>query len=425
MRIAITTLGCKINQFETDSIRYSLESKGGKIVPFDEEADVYVINTCSVTAKSDYQSRQTIRSAIRRNNSAKIVVTGCYAEIRPNEIREIQGVNLVIGNRDKAVIADRILSSAISMEGQNEPLSVNIPLISLRSRTRGFLKIQDGCDNRCSYCIVPLARGNSRSVHPQEVVKEFDRLVSSGYPEIVVTGIHVGTYGSDLGTGLTLTQMIRMLLSARGKTRIRLSSIEPNEITDEIIGFLDNGLCRHLHVPLQSGDDKILALMKRHYTSSFYHDLLEKISRRVPNIALGADIMVGFPGEGDKEFQNTLKLVEKLPLTHVHVFSYSPRPGTPAADMKNQVPDVIKKERNEEIRNLGKKKNIIFRQRNIGMELVVVVEDKKDETSGLYTGLTDNYIRVQIVGAKKEHIGKTVSGVITEATEVATVSNIL
>ena len=425
MRIAITTLGCKINQFETDVIRYSLESRGGTIVPFDDEADVYVINTCSVTAKSDYQCRQTIRSAIRRNNNAKSVVTGCYAETRPEGIREIQGVNLVIGNRDKAVIADRILSSSISMGGQNEPPSVNIPLMSLRSRTRGFLKIQDGCDNRCSYCIVPLARGNSRSIHPHEVVKDFDRLVTSGYSEIVITGIHVGTYGSDLGTGITLTEMIRMILSARGNARIRLSSIEPNEITDELVGFLDNGLCRHLHIPLQSGDDKILASMRRRYTSRFYHDLLEKISQRVPNTALGADIIVGFPGEGDKEFQNTLQLVEKLPLTHIHVFSYSPRPGTPAAEMKNQVQEGIKKERSEELRNLGKKKNIIFRQRNIGSQLVVVVEDKKDDTSGLYTGLTDNYIRVQIVGAKKEHIGKAVWSIIAEATEVATVANIL
>jgi len=425
MRIAFATLGCKINQFETDVIQQDLRSRGSTIVPFHEEADVYIINTCSVTAKSDYQCKQAIRSAIRRNDSAKIVVTGCYAETRPNEIRDIPGVDLVIGNRDKAAIADHIMSEVLTVQDQNKPLPDTMSLTSVRSRTRGFLKIQDGCDNCCSYCIVPLARGRSRSVRPRDVLNEFERLVTSGYAEVVLTGIHIGTYGSDLGTGTMLTEMLRMLLSARGKTRIRLSSIEPKEITEEVIGFLGNGLCRHLHIPLQSGDDNILASMKRHYTSGFYSSLLEKISTQVPGIALGADVMVGFPGEGEREFQNTLQLVECSPLTHIHVFSYSPRPGTPAADMKEQVPEMIKKERSEEMRNLGKKKNLIFRQQNVGAELFVVVEDKRDATTGLYTGLTDNYIRVQVAGSKKEDIGKAVKVSITEATDTATSANVL
>ncbi|HEY6011427.1 MAG TPA: tRNA (N(6)-L-threonylcarbamoyladenosine(37)-C(2))-methylthiotransferase MtaB [Nitrospirota bacterium] len=425
MRIAFTTLGCKINQFETDVIRRDLIARGNTIVPFDSEADVYIINTCSVTAKSDYQCRQVIRSAARRGNSARIVVTGCYAETRPDEIRNIPGVDLVIGNRDKPLIADRIMSIALPGTDPGALLVRNAPLQASVSRTRGFLKIQDGCDNRCSYCIVPLARGISRSAHPDEVVREFGQMVQAGCPEVVLTGIHIGTYGADLDEGITLTDMVRRLLSVRGCSRIRLSSIEPGEITDGLIEVLGDGLCRHLHIPLQSGDDGILSSMKRRYTAGFYLELLERISRRVPHIALGADVMVGFPGEGEREFQNTLDLVERSPLTHLHVFSYSPRPGTPAAEMKPQVPELVKKQRSAALRNLSRKKNLAFRQTNTGVRLSVVVEDKVDLKSGLFTGLTDNYIRVQCCGVNKNDVGKEIEVGITEVDEESTVANIV
>jgi len=425
MRIAFTTLGCKINQFETDVIRRDLQARGNTIVPFDSEADVYIINTCSVTAKSDYQCRQVIRSATRRNSSARVVVTGCYAETRPDEIRNMPGVDFVIGNRDKAMIADHIMSTALPEHGQSTPRVVKDPILSTLSRTRGFLKIQDGCDNRCSYCIVPLARGNSRSAFPHDVVSQFERMVEAGCPEVVLTGIHIGTYGSDLGTGTTLTEMVQMLLSVRGQARIRLSSIEPGEVTDELISALGNGLCRHLHIPLQSGDDGILASMKRRYTAGFYLDLLEKISKRGPHVALGADVMVGFPGEGEREFQNTVNLVERSPLTHLHVFSYSPRPGTPAAQMKSQVPENVKKQRSEALRSLGRKKNLIFRQLSLGHQFSVVVEDKVDAQSGFFTGLTDNYIRVRVLGSKTEHIGKEINVRIIKVEEGENIADIL
>jgi threonylcarbamoyladenosine tRNA methylthiotransferase MtaB len=418
MRIAFTTLGCKINQYETDLMRQDLLSKGNTIVPFDAEADVYIINTCSVTAKSDYQCRQVIRSAVRRGQGAKVVVTGCYAETRPEELKSIAGVELVIGNRDKATIPDRIMKEA-SVSGGGIPSNGSVPLKALQGRTRGFLKIQDGCDNRCSYCIVPLARGDSRSAELSDVVKEFERLVQAGCPEVVLTGIHIGTYGSDLRPVTSLTKLLATLISKQGRTRIRLSSIEPNEITTEMIGFLGQGLCRHLHIPLQSGDDTILTAMKRNYTSALYLELLENILQQVPGIALGADVMVGFPGEGDKEFQNTLALVERSPLTHLHVFSYSPRPGTPAAEMKLQVSEQVKKERSEKLRNLGKKKNFDFRKKCLGSILKVVLEDKKDVNSGLLTGLTDNYVRVLVSGAKNDHIGKEID-VRTEMVEEET-----
>jgi threonylcarbamoyladenosine tRNA methylthiotransferase MtaB len=413
MRIAFTTLGCKINQFETDALQQDLISRGNIVVPFDAEADVYIINTCSVTAKSDTQSRQLIRSAVRRGNGANVVVTGCYAEIRPEEIKKIPGVGLVIGNRDKTRISDQVMSLVSVFSPDSLPASENV-LNAVHTRTRGFLKIQDGCDNRCSYCIVPLARGGSRSATPGDVLREFKCLVDRGCPEIVLTGVHIGTYGSDLEDGISLTNMLQTLVQTRGRTRIRLSSIEPNEITREMINYLGEGLCRHLHIPLQSGDDSILASMKRNYTSRFYEELLEYIAKQVPGIALGADIIVGYPGEGENEFQNTMRLVERSPLTHLHVFSYSPRPGTPAAEMKDQVPELIKKERSESLRTLGMKKNLIFRKVHQGSEFDVVVESKPDRDTGLLTGLTDNYIRVVIYGAKTGDIGKKINVNISE-----------
>ena len=289
--------------------------------------------------------------------------------------------------------------------------------MALHTRTRGFLKIQDGCDNRCSYCIVPLARGDSRSATPDEVIRQFKCFVDRGCAEVVLTGVHIGSYGSDLGNGISLTELIKILILSRGRTRIRLSSIEPNEVTGEMIKSLGQGLCRYLHIPLQSGDDTILASMKRKYTSRFYKDLLEEIASRVPGIALGADIIVGYPGEGEKEFQNTMRLVERSPLTHLHVFSYSPRPGTPAAEMKGQVPEPIKKERSLSLRALGMKKNLLFRKAHQGSELNVVVEDKLDRDTGLLTGLTDNYIRVMIYGAKTGDIGKKINVMIKEVKE--------
>jgi threonylcarbamoyladenosine tRNA methylthiotransferase MtaB len=409
MRIAFTTLGCKINQYETDHLRQDLESKGNLIVPFDADADVYIINTCSVTAKTDYQCRQVIRSATRRNPGAKVVVTGCYASTRPEELQKIPGVTLVVGNKVKIGIPDRIMDfEKLQETSRTENLSPRISIGKASNRTRGFLKIQDGCDNRCSYCIVPIARGSSRSVRPQDVYREFGRLVASGCPEIVLSGIHIGTYGSDLSEPMGLSDLIRSLVSMRGTSRIRLSSIEPNEINQEILNFLEKGLCRHLHIPLQSGDDSILKAMKRHYTSGFYRDLLADIARKVPGIALGADIMVGFPGEGESEFESTFNLIKESPLTHLHVFSYSPRPGTQAADMKEQVPEPVKKARSEKLRVLGVQKNAEFMGKFTGSELRVVVEDKKNTNTGLLTGLSDNYIRVQILGTNESHIGREI-----------------
>ena len=408
MRIAFATLGCKINQYETDLLRQDLVSQGNAIVPFEDRADVYIINTCSVTAKSDTQCRQVIRAAVRRGPGARVVVTGCYAETRPDEIRNIPGVALVLGNSGKAGIPNLLMSSP-TRQPEKDGLPVTEPPVkAVRERTRGFLKIQTGCNNRCSYCIVPLARGGSRSAALFDVLNEFERLVLTGCPEIVLTGIHIGTYGNDLPERTSITDVLAMLLAKRGRSRLRLSSIEPREISGGIIGCLGNGLCRHLHIPLQSGDDRILASMKRNYTATFYRELLDRIAREAPGVALGADVMVGYPGEGETEFQNTMSLVESAPLTHLHVFSFSPRPGTNASTMKEQVSEPIKKDRSETLRRLGKDKNLAFRKKQVGSQLNVVVEDKMDAKTGLFSGLTDNYIRVHINGANKEMIGKEI-----------------
>ena len=250
-------------------------------------------------------------------------------------------------------------------------------------------------------------------------------MVRDGCPEIVLSGIHIGAYGADLGHSMDLTRLVRALLNRQGAARVRLSSIEPGEITQELIDLLGEGLCRHLHISLQSGDDAILAAMRRDYSSGFYQHLLEGLAKRVPGIALGADVMVGFPGEGEREFRNTLTLIENAPLTHLHVFSYSPRPGTDAATMKDQVPEQAKKERNEAIRMLAKRKNFSFRKKNEGTILRVVVESKSDERGEALTGLTDNYIRVAIAGLAEENIGKEIHVKVIEVTDSGTTASIL
>lgn len=412
MRIAFTTLGCKINQYETDAMRKAAATEGNAIVPFESEADVYIINTCSVTAKSDYQCRQTIRAAIHRKKGAKIIVTGCYAETRPHEVRSIQGVSLVLGNKEKTNIARYVAGPEQSgMVHTSEDRDV------LRSRTRGVLKIQDGCDSRCSYCIVPQARGGSRSVPRDEVLKQFIQAVDAGCPEIVLSGIHIGRYGSDLEPRISLPGLVSDLRERRKHARIRLSSIEPNEVTEEILELFNEGMCRHFHLPLQSGDDAILRSMNRDYTAAFYHNLVEHIAHTVPGAAIGADVMVGFPGEDEKAFLNTFRMIEELPLTHLHVFSYSPRPGTAAAVMKGQVPNTVKKRRNSALRDLGRKKNIEFRNRFKGSVLNVVLEESSRSIEGEGSGLTDNYIRVTVSGVKDGDFGREIPVMINDIQE--------
>jgi threonylcarbamoyladenosine tRNA methylthiotransferase MtaB len=404
MRIAFTTFGCKINQYETDGMRQATEERGDIIVPFEGDADVYVINTCSVTAKSDYQCRQAIRAAVRRRPGSRVIVTGCYAETHRDEVMNIPGVDAVIPIGEKSNIL-----RYVGTESASSPAPGIFSPSFQTKRTRSFLKVQDGCDGRCTYCIVPLARGGSRSTSHADVLKSFDEAVSRGAPEVVLSGIHIGRYGADLSPAVSLSTLLRELAARTGSTRIRLSSIEPNEITPEIVSLLGKGLCRHLHIPLQSGSDVILRAMNRHYNAQFYRELVRDISDRVPGVAIGADVMVGFPGEGELEFRETHDLIEQLPLSHLHVFSYSPRPGTPAAVMSSQVPEKVKKQRNEQLRELGAKKNLKFRREFLGQRLSVIIEDKQDGPEGMFLGTSDNYIRVSASGALKEDVGREIT----------------
>jgi threonylcarbamoyladenosine tRNA methylthiotransferase MtaB len=405
--VAYSTIGCKLNQFETEQIRETLEARGHASAARGAAADVYIINTCTVTHKSDYRSRQAVRRAIKANPHALIVVTGCYAQRSPEEIAEIPGVDVILGNAGKIHIADFVdgqkqsdpLIEVTEPEAQSD-LSEGRELRHFGSYTRAFVKIQDGCDYACSYCAVPSARGRSRSKSPGAVRREIELLTGEGYKEVVLTGVHLGQYGKDLEPKTDLAHLLRDVAGAAGLKRLRLSSVEPNDLTDELIDLIADSamkICPHVHVPLQSGDDGILEVMGRHYTRGFYADLVVKIAERIPDCGIGLDVMVGFPGEDDRAFQNSYDLIDSLPITYLHCFSFSRRPGTKACDMGGLVQPEEKKRRSSALRELGRRKNHDFRRSLIGKHLEVLILAKCQH--GRLTGLSANYVRCAVSGA--------------------------
>ena len=398
--VGIATLGCKVNRYESAALEEDLRRKNFSVVPFNSTADVYIINTCTVTAFSDFQSRQLIRRAHRRNPQAKILVTGCYAQIAPRSVAELDGVSMVVGNGLKHRISELLQNNTHDfpcvLVGDVFRLQefCNLPLASFGDRTRAFLKIQDGCNSFCSYCIVPFARGGSRSMSPEDVLSAVRKLEREGYQEIVLTGIHLGLYGHDLQPASGITCILQKMQELKLDTRIRLSSIEPNEITTGLLNIIKSGglLCPHLHIPLQSGDDKILQLMKRNYDTVFFRKLIEKIDSAISDIAIGVDVMVGFPSESDQQFENTFNLLESLPIAYLHVFPYSARPGTAAQKIQPQVPEKIKKERAAALRKLSEQKQEKFALRFAGRPFRVLVESTKDKKTGLLKGFSQNYL---------------------------------
>jgi threonylcarbamoyladenosine tRNA methylthiotransferase MtaB len=407
-KFAVATLGCKVNQCESAGISETMTVRGMKLVPFDEEADCYIVNTCTVTGRTDYQSRQLIRRAIRRNPAAVVLVTGCYAQRAPEEITRIPGVRIVTGNAEKSHLSELIEELAKRKGPQvrvgdirNEKRFTSLGAAAFPEHTRAFLKIQDGCNGFCSYCIVPQARGASRSLLPAEVEEGIASLARAGYREVVLTGIHLGAYGRDLIPTIDLTAMVRSIAETEPVERLRLSSIEPREVTDELLSLIGSSgvVCRHLHIPLQSGDDGILNAMNRDYDAVFFRDLVQKIHDIDPDIAVGIDIIAGFPGETETAFANTLRLVEGLPVAYLHVFPYSLRPGTPAAAMPDQVPESEKKRRAEWLRRVGTAKRQAFAERSIGTPLAVLIEGRKDKSTGYSVGFSDNYIPIACRGA--------------------------
>jgi threonylcarbamoyladenosine tRNA methylthiotransferase MtaB len=402
IKVGLATLGCKVNQCDTAALSRDLQSADFALVPFNAFADAYIINTCTVTAFADYQARQLIRRALRLNPQARIIVTGCYAQTQAQTLAGIDGVTLVVGNDQKYRIPEllanpvcdsqRIMASDIFLQKN----FLAAPASGIAGRTRAFFKIQDGCNAFCSYCIVPFARGKSRSLPVPMVLKGAQDFIRQEYREIVLTGIHLGHYGHDLQPQTDLTRTIETILSQNSTGRFRLSSIEPNEISDELLHLFSRheNLCPHLHIPLQSGDDSILKMMKRQYDTTFYRALIEKVTKVVADVAVGIDVMVGFPGEGEKEFGHTFKLLSDLPVAYLHVFPYSERPQTAALALQPKVPEKTKKERAAILRELGVKKRETFSRRFLEKTLPVLVEQARDKKTGLAKGFSHNYLPV-------------------------------
>lgn len=399
MKIAVATLGCKVNQYESAGIMEALEASACKIVAFDEEADFYIVNTCTVTGRSDAQSRRLIRQAAKTNPDGQIIVTGCYARRAAAELKKIPGVALVTDRKD--LIPQTVAAAASGKLTPESPADAFCDPACLKptrfpGHTRAFLKIQDGCNSRCRYCIVPLVRGPSRSIPQREVISRINELNHAGFREVVLTGIHLGAYGADLAPPTELTDVVKTIVADRAVLRLRLSSIEPLEITDSLIALLQHSdiLCRHLHIPLQSGDDVILKEMGRPYDTGYFRQLLEKIQKAVPDLAIGLDVMAGFPGEDEQAFNRTMQFIAALPVAYLHVFPYSERPGTAAAAMPGKISAVEKKYRVQALRDLGKEKRTAFAERFVGRNLQVLVEGKPDSEMGMWRGFSGNYIPV-------------------------------
>ena len=397
-KVAFQTLGCKLNFAETSTISRSFPEEKFERVPSNSKADIYVINTCSVTDSADKKCRQAIKKFISLSPGAFIAVVGCYAQLNPQEISSIPGVDLVLGSNEKFNISDYI--TGIKKNQKPEIHSCDLtstdsfnPSYSLGDRTRSFLKIQDGCDYGCSYCTIPMARGKSRNPEISTIIREAGLIAETGVKEIVITGVNIGDFGKS--TGDSFTALLRELVKVPGIERFRISSIEPNLLTDELIELteINEKILPHFHIPLQSGSDKILGLMRRRYTRDIFALRIKMIMDKLPFPGIGADVIVGFPGESDSDFEDTYSFLEEMPLSYLHVFTFSERPDTLAEKLPAKVLFRDKEKRSKRLIALSQKKNIIFNKLNIGQVTNVLFEKTNNE--GLITGFTSNYIRVE------------------------------
>jgi len=403
----VTTLGCKANQYDSSAMEEGLaDGLGFRVVAFPGPADVCIINTCTVTASSDRQSRQLIRRARRENPGAVVIVTGCYAEVSPDEVAGLEEADYVLGNSAKANLAEYIKrgirDGALHVSGAASPSGEGVPW-SLRSssaggRTRINLKIQDGCNRKCSYCIIPRARGAGRSLPLDKILTEIDEIVRRGFKEIILTGIHLGGWGRDLAPTRDITSLLKKIEGKNYPCRFRISSIDPDEISEEFIDIMAKSasICAHLHLALQSGDDKILKAMRRAHDRALFREKVQRLTERVPGINIGVDVIAGFPGEGEAEFENTYSFLRSLPISYLHVFPFSPRAGTTAFGLNGRVDGLVIKKRCARLRELGEKKKMSFYNSFIGKEAEVLIEGKRDKATGLHYGKTGNYINVLI-----------------------------
>lgn len=402
-KVALTTLGCKLNYAETSQIGRTLIDNGYQKVDFSDRADYYVINTCSVTENADKQTKTIIKTALKTNPTAKIIIIGCYAQLKPEEIAQIPGVNLVLGAKEKFNLHQHL--DMLDQETHTKVLASPIdevstfePAYSVGERTRAFLKIQDGCDYMCSFCTIPLARGASRSAPITRILEKANEVAASGIKEVVIAGVNIGDYGkSENGSERTeqdFFSLIKELDKVKNIKRWRISSIEPNLLTDEIIEFVAGSrhFMPHFHIPLQSGSDRILKFMRRKYLTALYRSRIEKIKQVMPHACIGVDVIVGFPGETEELFMETYNFIHSLDISYLHVFTYSERANTKAADMGNEVPVAERKKRNEMLRILSEKKRNAFYQSQIETEQQVLWEAEND--LGLMYGFTDNYVKV-------------------------------
>lgn len=422
--IAFYTLGCKVNFYDTEAIWQLFKQEGYEQVDFEQTADVYLINTCTVTNTGDKKSRQIIRRAVRRNPDAIIAVTGCYAQTSPAEILDIPGVDLVIGNQDR----EKLLDYVKEIQEKREPINAVRNIMKTRAfeeldvpdfadRTRAFLKIQEGCNNFCTFCIIPWSRGLSRSRESDSVLKQARQLVAAGYKEIVLTGIHTGGYGDDL-ENYDLTNLLWDLDKIEGLERIRISSIEASQIDDRMIEVLNKSskMCRHLHIPLQAGNSEVLKRMRRKYTAEEFADKIARIREAMPDVAITTDVIVGFPGETDDHFKEGYDFMKKVGFSEMHVFPYSKRTGTPAARMEDQVDEEVKHARVHELIELSEQMQLEYAKSFVGQVVDVIPEGaaKGRQESGLIMGYSDNYLQVIFEGSESL-IGKVCRVKLTEA----------
>lgn len=399
-KIASYALGCKVNQYESEAIAELFAEKGYDVVSIEDQADVYIINTCTVTNFGDKKSRQLIRKVKRQNPDAIVAVVGCYAQTAPEEISAVEGVNLVIGTKDKSQVVKMVEDYRKEMGVQNfvtdimhervfEPLEIK----RLQNRTRAYLKIQDGCSQFCSYCIIPYARGPIRSRAPQDVIAEVKRLAENGFREVVLTGIHVASYGKDR-KDITLTEIIQQVHAVEGIERIRFSSIEPNVVTEEFAQAMAAlpKVCDHFHLSLQSGCDKTLEQMRRRYDTAQYRRAVALLRKYLPDVALTTDIIVGFPGESEEDYQQSKAFAEEIGFSKIHVFPYSPKKGTPAAERKDQLPNAVKQQRSHDLILASERMTEAFLQAHVGKEKEVLFE--RMVSPDVYEGHTTNYMKV-------------------------------
>ena len=402
--VALSTLGCKLNFSETSSIANNLEKNNFKVVPFNQYADAYIINTCSVTENADNKFKVFVNKALKINPNAFVAAIGCYAQLKPEELLSVKGVDLVLGASEKFNIVNYLQNIDQDFSKFDHSCNINdvdsfIETYSTNSRTRAFLKVQDGCDYKCSFCTIPLARGKSRSNSIENVVKNVKEIISNGIKEIVLTGINLGDFGKRQSDSFVTNEdflgLIKTLDKIDGVERYRVSSIEPNLLTDEIISFISksNKFVPHFHIPLQSGSDQILKKMRRRYKTDLYESRVELIRKLIPNASIGVDVIVGFPGETDEMFLETYNFIEKLDVTYLHVFSYSERENTKAIELNGVVPKKTRNKRSKLLRLLSASKKTSFYKNNIGTDYNVLFES--ENKNGLIEGYTENYIRVR------------------------------